>query len=143
MDAFSQFDPAMRFVAAAGNDHGWAEKIEFKHFPAAWRDQSATEALATAVDGDPNGGTAVGAEVRNIHERLTAAMIAVGAGDGLTYTNCGPWINSVQPGTETGTYPSAPSGEAQWSGTSFATANASAVVATGLVPTDTLPCPPP
>ena len=144
MAAFSLANTNMRFVAAAGNDHGYADNKKFWHYPAAWRDDSATKALADAVDLQPDGETA-GEEIRQIHLTLTNAMIAVGASgtDGALYTNCGDWINAKQPGTEIGTYPTSlgVTGTVQWSGTSFATANESALVAAGSVPTDSLPCP--
>jgi hypothetical protein len=141
MDAFWSAVPnnPMRFVAAAGNDHGYDLHLEFKHFPAAFRDQTATAALATQVDLANNGDPTAGNEIRQIHERLTNAIVAVAAGDGLAYTNCGDWINAVTQGTETGNYRS---GLAQWSGTSFATANESAQVALGQAPSGSLPCPP-
>src|SRR4051794_7756282 len=140
MDAFWQKDNNMRFVSAAGNDHGYDLKLEFKHFPAAWRDQTATNELATQVDAVNNGDTTAGDEIRQIHERLANAVIAVAASDGLDYTNCGDWINAVARGTETGNYGP---GLATWRGTSFATANESANVAQGQLPNDSLPCPPP
>src|SRR4029079_10917253 len=86
MDAFSQFDNNMRFVAAAGNDHGYANHLEFKHFPAAWRDTAATNDLAAQVDTANGGDQTVGDEIRQIHERLTNAMIAVPATDTLCRT---------------------------------------------------------
>lgn len=135
MAALSAFDPDMRFVAAAGNDHGLRDHKEFKHFPAAWRDITATEALATAV-ADP----VAGDEVRAFHATLKDAMIAVGSSDG-DFSNCGDWINATAPGLDQiGTYWQT---TARWSGTSFATANVSAQVAIGQFQSGSLPCPTP
>jgi Subtilase family len=120
------------YVAAAGNDGG-----DVKHFPAAWRDKPTMLATAAVVDLlNPPG---AGDEIRAIQSALAAGMLAVGSWTGGVrdpYSNCGMWVNAVAAGAGTvSRYPSQ-TGWAKWSGTSFATAEVSAVIAGGQGITD-------
>ena len=128
---------APRYVAAAGNNGG-----DVKHFPAAWRDKLTIEGAAKAVDLALGGGgspTAAGNEIRQIQALLQGRTIAVGSWTGGVrdpFSNCGKWVNGVADGARTvSRYPSSTSW-ARWSGTSFATARVSAVLALGGNPGD-------
>jgi Subtilase family len=127
---------APRYVAAAGNDGG-----DVKHFPAAWRDRPTIEAAADAVDLALGGGspTVAGNQIRQIQAFLERQMIAVGswtAGVRDSFSNCGTWVNGRAAGAGAiGAYPSQ-TGAANWSGTSFATPQVSAVLVGGTNPGD-------
>jgi hypothetical protein len=159
--------PSMRFVAAAGNDG-----LDLLHFPAAWRSRSVTLAFTNAVAGitdlvdpsqQPIDTAAIAADIEAMHVDLSPAIDAVGsiddAGNTSPFSNCGDWVNAAAYGNlQVGEYPSASTGFAAWSGTSFATANFVAALVrstvgpnaqtrdpdTGAHVTDGgLPCPPP
>ena len=138
---------SLQFVAAAGNNGG-----DVLHFPAAWRNGQAMSDIAAAISGtDP----AAAADVETMSQILSAAMYAVGSvetedngGQRSDFSNCGDWVNGAAYGRkQVGVYPSsqAPTtdpdtgfpesgpGNAMWSGTSFAAANFTAALATGLV----------
>jgi hypothetical protein len=122
------------YVAAAGNDGA-----DVKHFPAAWRHEPTIQLTALQVDlVSPPG---AGAEVRAIQAALEEDMIAVGSrtnGQRDSFSNCGTWVNAVATGAvSVSVYPS-PTGYAQWSGTSFATARVSAAHVGGQGLTDVL-----
>jgi hypothetical protein len=142
---------SLQFVAAAGNNGR-----DVLHFPAAWRNANAMSNIADAIE--PNDADAA-ADVRAMSEILRVAMYAVGsveAGDNegqrSGFSNCGDWVNaaahgskqvglypSSQPPTtnpDAGGFPDSGAGNAKWSGTSFATANFTAALATGRVNTN-------
>jgi subtilisin family serine protease len=142
------------FVAAAGNDG-----MDVMHFPAAWAGAAAMERLAIEIEKtSPD----IADSVRELHRDLKGMVYAVGSteesGDTSVYSNCGDWVNASAHGSlQVGQYPistdssgqitDAP-GLATWSGTSFATANVSAMLAGGssldvVVPEAGLACPPP
>ena len=119
------------------------------HFPAAWRNATAMSDIADAVEvNDPD----AAADVRLMSQILRDAMYAVGSleedGQRSDFSNCGEWVNAAAYGrTRVGVYPSSQPpttdpdtgfpesgpGNAKWSGTSFATANFTAALATGHV----------
>ena len=123
---------SLRFVAAAGNN---GEDV--LHFPAAWRDPDVTLGLAGNVD------PTIADDIEDVHTGLSIAMYAVGSvepnGRTSSYSNCGDWVNAAAFGSkQVGEYPSSPSDYAVWSGTSFATANFTAALVSGLVDPDPL-----
>jgi hypothetical protein len=139
---------SLQFVAAAGNNGR-----DVLHFPAAWRNEQAMSDIADAIElNDP----AAAADVRAMSGILRDAMYAVGSleadGRRSDFSNCGSWVNaaafgrkqvgvypSSQPPTtnpDAGGFPDSGAGNAKWSGTSFATANFTAALATGRVDTN-------
>ncbi|MBA3288864.1 MAG: S8/S53 family peptidase [Acidimicrobiia bacterium] len=134
--ATTTVDITPRYVAAAGNSGGAVH-----HYPAAWRSKATIENAADLVDQALGGGapTPEGNEIRQIQAVLQVRIIAVGSwtrGVRDDFSNCGNWVNAIADGADAvSRYPSA-SSWASWSGTSFATARVSAVVAGGANPGD-------
>jgi hypothetical protein len=147
-DVAIQHEIALTFVAAAGNNGA-----DVLHFPAAWRNVDVTTAYESVVSPE------VSADIQDMHARLIDAIFAVGSvetpdGDPAVYSNCGAWVNAAAYGTtQVGAYPaSVPGGfvppanpddeldpnldYAVWSGTSFAAANFTAALATGMFEQD-------
>jgi hypothetical protein len=127
------------FVAAAGNN-GTDDVL---HFPAAWRHPDVARGLVDflrSVQLDD-----VADEIEAIQATLRDSVIAVGSVEPepvdaprndlrSDFSNCGAWINGAAYGRwQVATYPATPAVPAAWSGTSFATANFTAALASGLV----------
>jgi hypothetical protein len=142
------------FVAAAGNNGA-----DVLHFPAAWRNDDVTTAYVNHVTSE------VWADIDAMHTNLKPVIHAVGSVERepedtprtdapSIFTNCGAWVDAAAYGSlQVGVYPASAPGQfvtptipspsldpqldyAVWSGTSFATANFTAALVTGLVDPD-------
>lgn len=144
----------LRIVAAAGNN----SSNSVLHFPAAWRNSTA---MADIADQIALNDSATAQDVRDMSSYLRGAMFAVGSFDKESetrsdFSNYGCWVNAAAYGRDQfGEYPTATYGEdpasttttlaggslgtyAQWSGTSFATANFTAALAARAVSASTI-----
>jgi hypothetical protein len=141
MDNMRLGDDSLQFVAAAGNNG-----LDVLHFPAAWRHPDVTAGLTDAIRNssnlDPLDAAAIADDITAMHDGLGAVIYAVGSvesSDRSTseYSNCGVWVNAVAFGSkQAGAYATSPTGFASWSGTSFATANFTAALASNVVGPD-------
>jgi hypothetical protein len=140
----------LRFVAAAGNDG-----LDLLHFPAALRSGVVTNTMRDTIDaitgleddqGQPIDTGPIAGDLDDMHLALIPKIDAVGSIeanlDTSLYSNCGNWVNAAAYGSaQIGVYDASPSGYASWSGTSFATANYTAALVTGVVGSEGSPAP--
>lgn len=130
------------FLAAAGNDGAMAQdRRTTLHFPAALRNVEAFDSFANDISA-ATGSTAAGDHLMSLVCELYPSIHAVGSGSSgapESYSNIGDWIDLWANGTDQiSRYPFYDGGwteiEAKWSGTSFATARATAAFASGWSP---------
>jgi len=151
----------LRFVAAAGNNGA-----DVVHFPAGWRhpalltiaDQIRAAAQSQNPPFDESEAEQIATEIKDMYYDLGSVIFAVGSleegGEARSdFSNYGCWVNAAAYGrNQIGEYPTVaygpspsttttlPDGSlgtyALWSGTSFATANFTAALATGIFAAD-------